>query len=71
MTDEEKMLRTKFYLAPADTTVEKLREMNKTFTAYPGLTQDQANKVYNDLQMFKQSLNKDNIAVWIDGVKVK
>jgi len=69
MTDEEKMLRAKFYLAPASTSFEQLKEMNVKFTAYPGLTKDQANELYDTLQKFKASLDKDNVAVWINGVK--
>jgi hypothetical protein len=69
MIDEEKMLRAKFYLAPASVSFEQLKEMNAKFTAYPGLTKDQANELYDNLQKFKESLDKDNVAVWINGVK--
>lgn len=70
MTDEEKMLRAKFYLAPASTTFEHLKELNAKFTAYPGLTKDQANELCDNLQKFKDSLDKDSIAIFIDGKKV-
>jgi len=42
MTDEEIKLRTKFYLAPKSTTLQELKEMDKKYTSYPGLTLDQA-----------------------------
>lgn len=69
MTDEEKMLRTKFYLAPSTVTLDQLRHMNQEYVAYPGLTKEQANKLYDNLQDFKLSLDNDNVGVWIDGVK--
>lgn len=42
MNDNELALRMKFYLAPKDTSYEKLMEMNEKYTNYPGLTLDQA-----------------------------
>lgn len=71
MTEEEKMLRAKFHLAPKSTDLDTLRKMNKEYTAYPGLNKEQAQKLYEDLQNFKQSLDSDGVAVWIDGKKKK
>jgi len=69
MTDEEKVLRAKFYLAPSSTTLEELRRMEKEYTSYPGLTLEQAKKMYDEIMIFKNSLDHDNVGVWIDGVK--
>lgn len=63
MTDEEKMLRAKFYLAPMSTSLEQLKEMNEKYTAYPGLTLDQAKELHAELMEFKNNLDPDGIKV--------
>lgn len=63
MSDEEKMLRAKFYLAPKETTIEQLRHMNETYTAYPGATKEQAEELYKKLMEFKNSLDSDGVKV--------
>lgn len=50
MTDEELQLRSKFYLAPRSTTVEELKEMDATYTSYPGLTLEQAQQTATKLR---------------------
>ena len=42
MTEEEIKLRTKFYLAPKDISLDTLRQMDKEYTSYPGLSLKQA-----------------------------
>lgn len=69
MTEEEKMLRAKFYLAPKTVTLDQLKKMNDIYTAYPGLTKEQSEKLASDLNNFKQSLDSDGVAVFVDGVK--
>lgn len=69
MTEEEKMLRAKFYLAPTTVTLDQLKKMNDTYTAYPGLNKEQVEKLLKDLKNFKESLDSDGVAVWIDGVR--
>ena len=49
MTDEEIKLRTKFYLAPKTTSLKELRVMNDKYTAYPGLTLEQAKESFKNL----------------------
>lgn len=46
---DEQMLRMKFYLAPKDTTYEQLVELDKKYTAYPGLTFEQARETHSQL----------------------
>ena len=46
---DEQMLRIKFYLAPKDTTHEQLVELDKKYTAYPGLTLHQSREAYDQL----------------------
>jgi len=70
MTNEEVVLRSKFYLAPKNYTLEDLKHLNNKYTAYPGLTQEQANKVYKEIQNFKNELDPDGIAVYKNGKKV-
>ncbi len=53
MTEEEIKLRTKFYLAPASTSIDELRIMDKEYTSYPGLTMEQAKETYNKILEFK------------------
>jgi hypothetical protein len=55
MNNEEKMLRAKFYLAPKEVTLESLREMDKKYKSYPGLTQDQAIESAEKLKVYKKS----------------
>ena len=55
MTDEEIKLRTKFYLAPKNTSLEELRVMNDTYTSYPGLTLEQAKESSNQLKDYKKT----------------
>jgi hypothetical protein len=52
MNNEEKMLRAKFYLAPKSTTLQQLKEMDKKYTSYPGLTLDQAKESAKKLKSF-------------------
>lgn len=70
MTDEEKMLRAKFYLAPNTVSLDQLRAMNEKYTAYPGLTREQVEKLNSELMEFKSSLDPDGIAVYRNGIKV-
>jgi hypothetical protein len=49
VTEEEIKLRTKFYLAPKATSLKELKDMDKKYTSYPGLTLDQAKKLFNKL----------------------
>ena len=46
---DEQILRMKFYLAPKDTTYEQLVELDKKYTAYPGLTLAQAREAYSQI----------------------
>ena len=46
---DEQMLRMKFYLAPKDTTYEQLVELDEKYTAYPGLTLEQARETHSQL----------------------
>jgi hypothetical protein len=52
MNEEEIKLRAKFYLAPKNTTLEELKEMDKKYTSYPGLTLDQAKHTAQKLKPF-------------------
>lgn len=54
--DNEFALRMKFYMAPKDTPYEKLLEMNKKYTSYPGLTLEQAKQISNQLKEFQKTL---------------
>jgi hypothetical protein len=49
VTEEEIKLRTKFYLAPKSISLEQLKDMDKKYTSYPGLTFDQAKELFNKL----------------------
>jgi hypothetical protein len=64
MSDEEKLLRAKFYLAPKETSLDQLRKMNEENTAYPGLNNEQLNKLNKDLEYFKSQLDSDGILVY-------
>ncbi len=55
MTDEEKMLRAKFYLAPKTVSLDDLRKINEKYTSYPGLTFDQAKEL--DVRIKEQYSN--------------
>jgi hypothetical protein len=55
MNNEEKMLRAKFYLSPKEVTLESLREMDKKYKSYPGLTQDQAIESAEKLKDYKKT----------------
>lgn len=59
MTDEEIKLRTKFYLAPKSISLEQLKKMDKEYTAYPGLTHEQAVELSSKLLQFKNNLDAD------------
>lgn len=48
--DNELALRMKFYLAPKETTYEQLIYLNDKYTAYPGLTVEQAAEVSQQLR---------------------
>jgi hypothetical protein len=50
MTNEELRLRRKFYLAPESTSLEELKELDTTYTAYPGLTLAQAQQLAEKLR---------------------
>jgi hypothetical protein len=63
MTEEEIKLRTKFYLAPASTSIDELRIMDKEYTSYPGLTMEQAKETYNKILEFKNSLDPDGVKI--------
>ena len=63
MTEEEIKLKTKFYLAPASTSIDELRRMDKEYTAYPGLTHEQALKLGRKVLNFKNSLDSDGVKV--------
>ena len=49
MTNEEQMLRSKFYLAPKNISLKELKEMDQKYTAYPGLTLEQARELYSNI----------------------
>lgn len=63
MTEEEIKLKSKFYLAPKSITLEELREMDKKYTAYPGLTLEQAIDLSIEISKFKNSLDPDGVKV--------
>ena len=63
MTDEEKVLRAKFYLAPKTVSLDDLRKMNEKYTAYPGATQEQALEIYEKILKFKSNLDHDGVKV--------
>jgi hypothetical protein len=62
MVNQEKVLRAKFYLAPKETTLDQLNEMDQEFTAYPGLTMEQAIEAGEKWRSFESG-------VWINGKK--
>jgi hypothetical protein len=52
MNEEELKLRAKFYLAPKNTSLKELKEMDKKYTSYPGLTIEQAKYTAQKLKLF-------------------
>jgi hypothetical protein len=63
MTEEEIKLRTKFYLAPASTSIDELRRMDKEYTSYPGATYEQAVELGRKVLDFKNSLDPDGVKI--------
>lgn len=58
MSDEEKMLRAKFYLAPKSISLDELKKMEVKYTAYPGLTIEQAKELLANIDNTHGHLNK-------------
>ena len=61
MTEEEIKLRAKFYLAPNFIGLDQLKKMDKEYTAYPGLTHEQAVELSKKVSQFKNRLDADGV----------
>jgi|LakMenEpi03Aug12_release.lakeMendotaPanAssembly.Ray.scaffolds.fasta_scaffold4559383_2 hypothetical protein len=53
---DEQTLRAKFYLAPKNITYDELVKLNEKYTAYPGLTLDQAKYTHAQLMEMKSKI---------------
>lgn len=58
MNEEEIKLRSKFYLAPKSISLDELKKMEVKYTAYPGLTIEQAKELLSNIDNTHGHLNK-------------
>lgn len=58
MNEEEIKLRSKFYLAPKSISLDELKKMEVKYTAYPGLTIEQAKELLVSIDNTHGHLNK-------------